>query len=46
MATNVLNDRKIASAKASEKPYRLHDGAGQPKFQVFAGVNLQFPIGR
>lgn len=23
-----------------------HDGAGQPKFQVFAGVNLQFPIGR
>jgi len=23
-----------------------HDGAGQPKFQVFAGVNMQFPIGR
>ncbi len=22
-----------------------HDGAGQPKFQVFAGVNLQFPLG-
>jgi hypothetical protein len=23
-----------------------HKGAGQPKFQVFAGVNLQFPIGK
>lgn len=23
-----------------------HEGAGQPKFQVFAGVNLQFPIGK
>jgi hypothetical protein len=23
-----------------------HDGAGQPKFQMFAGVNLQFPIGK
>ena len=22
-----------------------HDGAGQPQFQLFAGVNLQFPIG-
>jgi hypothetical protein len=22
------------------------DGVGQPKFQVFAGVNLQFPIGK
>ena len=21
-----------------------HHGAGQPKFQLFAGVNLQFPI--
>jgi hypothetical protein len=21
-----------------------HDGAGQPKFQLFAGVNLQFPV--
>jgi len=23
-----------------------HEGAGQPKFQLFAGVNLQFPIGK
>lgn len=23
-----------------------HDGAGQPRFQVFAGVNFQFPIGK
>ena len=23
-----------------------HDGVGQPKFQVFAGVNFQFPIGK
>jgi hypothetical protein len=23
-----------------------HHGEGQPKFQVFAGVNLQFPIDR
>ena len=23
-----------------------HDGAGQPKFQVFMGVTLQLPIGR
>jgi hypothetical protein len=23
-----------------------HDGVGQPKFQVFAGLNLQFPIGK
>jgi len=23
-----------------------HDGPGQPKFQVFAGVNLQFPVGK
>jgi hypothetical protein len=23
-----------------------HDGSGQPKFQVFAGLNLQFPIGK
>jgi len=22
-----------------------HDGAGQPKFQIYAGVNFQFPIG-
>lgn len=23
-----------------------HDGAGQPEFQVFAGVNFQFPLGK
>ena len=23
-----------------------HEGVGQPKFQVFAGVNLQFPMGK
>lgn len=23
-----------------------HDGAGQPKFQMFMGLNLQFPLGR
>lgn len=23
-----------------------HDGAGQPKFQIFTGLNLQFPLGR
>jgi hypothetical protein len=23
-----------------------HQGAGQPSFQIFAGLNLQFPIGR
>lgn len=23
-----------------------HKGAGQPKFQIYAGVNLQFPIGK
>lgn len=23
-----------------------HDGAGQPTFQIFAGLNLQFPLGR
>lgn len=23
-----------------------HDGVGQPKFQVFAGLNLQFPLGK
>jgi hypothetical protein len=23
-----------------------HDGTGQPQLQVFAGVNLQFPIGK
>jgi hypothetical protein len=23
-----------------------HDGTGQPQFQVFAGVNFQFPIGK
>jgi len=23
-----------------------HDGTGQPGFQVFAGFNLQFPIGK
>jgi hypothetical protein len=23
-----------------------HDGAGQPRFQVFAGLTLQFPMGR
>jgi hypothetical protein len=23
-----------------------HDGAGQPKFQVFMGLNLQFPLAR
>lgn len=22
-----------------------HDGAGQPKFQIFTGLNLQFPLG-
>jgi hypothetical protein len=23
-----------------------HDGTGQPKFQVFAGLNFQLPIGK
>ena len=23
-----------------------HDGVGQPKFQMFMGLNLQFPLGR
>ena len=23
-----------------------HDGAGQPKFQVFKGLNLRFPLAR
>jgi hypothetical protein len=34
------------NAFAEPQPTVAHDGAGQPKFQLFMGLNLQFPLGR
>jgi len=37
---------KLYGSDAEPQWTVAHDGDGQPKFQVFAGLNLQFPIGR
>jgi len=42
----VLSDGTTVNVFAEPQWTVAHDGDGQPKFQVFAGVNLQFPIGR
>ncbi len=41
----VLGDGTSVNLFAEPQWTVAHDGAGQPKFQVFAGVNLQFPLG-
>ena len=42
----VLADRTTINLFVEPQWTVAHDGIGQPKFQVYAGVNLQFPIGR
>ena len=42
----VLGDGTSVNLFAEPQWTVAHDGAGQPKFQVFAGVNLQLPIRR
>lgn len=38
MAEKLLNDRKLASAKPLERPYRLHDGGGLALYIAPSGV--------
>ena len=42
----VLGDGTTVNAFLEPQWTVAHDGVGQPKFQVLAGVALQFPIGR
>ena len=42
----LLGDGTTVNIFAEPQWTVAHDGAGQPKFQVFAGVNMQFPLGR
>ena len=41
----LMPDKSTLNAFVEPQWTVSHDGAGQPKFQVFAGINLQFPIG-
>ena len=42
----LLHGGKTVNVFAEPQWTLAHDGVGQPKFQVFAGLNLQFPIGK
>jgi hypothetical protein len=42
----LLHGGKTVNAFVEPQWTVAHDGQGQPKFQVFAGLNLQFPIGK
>jgi len=42
----ILNSGVTVNVFAEPQFTIAHEGAGQPKFQVFMGLNLQFPIGR
>jgi hypothetical protein len=42
----ILHSGTSVNAFAEPQWTVAHDGSGQPKFQVFAGLNLQFPIGK
>ncbi len=43
----VIKSGKIIYNIFLEPPFSiLHQGAGQPKVQLFAGINLQFPKGQ
>ena len=42
----LLHGGKTVNIFAEPQWTVAHDGVGQPKFQVFAGINLQFPIGK
>ena len=42
----VLHGGRTVNVFAEPQWTVAHDGVGQPKFQVFAGVNLQFPLGK
>jgi hypothetical protein len=42
----VLHSGTTINAFAEPQFSVVHGGTGQPHFQVFAGLNLQFPIGK
>ena len=42
----VLRSGTVVNLFAEPQMTIAHSGTGQPKFQVFAGLNLQFPIGK
>jgi hypothetical protein len=43
---NVLGNGVTVNVFAESQFTIAHDGAAQPQFQVFMGLNLQFPLGR
>jgi len=42
----LLGDGTTVNLFAEPQWTVAHEGIGQPKFQIFAGLNLQFPIGK
>ncbi|MGO7668905.1 hypothetical protein ACC817_02610 [Rhizobium ruizarguesonis] len=40
-------DKGVTMNALVEPQYTVwHDGPGAPRWQIFAGVNFQFPVGR